>query len=225
MRTVTVTIILLFLLSGSLLGQKYFGVSYKYFNPSGDFEQNVDNDMHGIAVNMLLPLKDRSRWYIGGEIGVAMYANEEYTYQLNSGATIDLAEEDCFWTLHGEVRYMVYQSPFIKTYLAGRLGITNFFSTIIPIKDNTGFRSRTNSHGTAFNAGLGAGIILNPGKLFNGTEGGWNIETGVNFHSGSKTSYRYMPESQQSIVLDDGKYYSLTNYTELRIALLFQFRH
>ena len=159
---------------------------------------------------------------MGGEFGIAMYANENFDYQVSPGHIVELHEEDCFWTLHAEARYNVLDQSLVKTYLTGRMGITTFFSSITPVEEGD-YDSNTEFHGTAFNAGLGVGAMLNLYKVFTGVEGPLYLDTGVNFHSGSKASYRYTPETQNTLNLEDGKYYSLTNYMDIRVGLLFGF--
>jgi hypothetical protein len=198
-----------------------YGLSFKSHNPKGEFNQNVDRPANGISLNGLFKLGGSNFW-LGGEFGVAMYSNDSYNYELPNGRTIRLDEEDCFWTLHADTRYMVYSTPLIKTYLSGRVGMTNFFSTVGPARerDSRHFDYKSKTHGTAFNAGLGAGLMLNFGQLFTKTPGNVSMDVGFAINSGTKSSYRYMPETQNTVQLSEGEYRSLTNYTELRIGLL-----
>ena len=65
--------------------------------------------------------------------------------------------------------------------------------------------------------------MLNPHAIFtDATESGtlW-INIAANYHTGTYTDYRYMPEGGASVPLDEGRYESLTHYMGYRLGFLF----
>ncbi len=187
------------------------GINIKVYDPVSDFDKNVSSSVPaGISLNyMRTPVE--SRWSFGGELGVAMYSSNDYTLQHN-GNNIEVNEEDCFWTVHGVVRYDVYRTERFVTYAEGRMGMTTFFSSTTALEDNSDFDDEFSFHGSAFNTGLGGGVLYQLGGSV------W-LNAGVNVHSGSRADYRYMPESDQSTSFDDGHYKSLTHYVGYRLGV------
>ncbi len=202
--------------------QGMYGFNVKVYQTKGDFNKNVQAVPVGISFNYLHHIKD-SKFTLGGELGVAMYANNQYDYELPSGGTALIDEEDCFWNFHVDARYYFYQVPAMKAYAQGRVGMTTFFSSRIALDPTPEFEDTFEFHGTAFNVGLGGGVLINFGGLFNKdkVQGNVNLDLGATLHSGSKTDYRYMAEGSQSLSLDDGTYKSVTNYIDYRIGVAF----
>lgn len=209
----------LLLLSGGMRAQNMMGINAKIYQTKGDFNKNVAAVPAGISFNYLHGFKDK--FSIGGELGIAMYANNQYDYETSSGSTIRIDEEDCFWTLHADFRYYFYHSPALKAYGQARMGMTTFFSSRMPLETTSEFKESFEFHGTAFNVGVGGGMLLNFKQIFKKEPGTINLDLGVALHSGSSTDYRYMPEGSLSDTLDDGVYKSVTNYIDYRIGLLF----
>lgn len=201
--------------------QSMYGINLKIYQTKGDFNKNVQAVPVGMSFNYLYHIKE-SKFSIGAELGVAMYANNQYDYETASG-TIRVDEEDCFWTLHADARYYFYQIPALKAYAVGRVGMTTFFSSITPVEVTSDFSESFEFHGTAFNVGVGGGVLINFRGLFNKEkqQGNVNLDLGASLHSGSKTGYRYMAEGSQSTSLDEGTYQSVTNYIDYRIGIIF----
>jgi hypothetical protein len=109
----------------------------------------------------------------------------------------------------------------LKAYAQARVGLTTFFSSRTPQETTPEFRETFEFHGTAFNTGLGGGVLVNFGSLFKKQTGSLNLDLGAALHSGSSTSYRYMDEGSQSVTLNEGVYQSVTNYIDYRIGFLF----
>jgi hypothetical protein len=193
--------------------QQQLGVNIKVYDPISKFSENVGKSTPaGISVNYLRS-KEESRYSFGGEFGVAMYSSNDYMLNYQ-GQNIEVNEEDCFWTIHGLIRYDIYRTDNLVTYAEARAGLTTFFSSTTPLEGNTGYKGAFEFHGTAFNTGLGAGIHYRVGSNI------W-LNAGANLHSGSKVGYRYMPESDQSVSLSDGQYKSLTHYVGYRLGVSF----
>lgn len=201
----------------SAIGQSLWGLNVKIYQTKGDFNKNVQAVPVGLSFNYLHSLSDR--FSIGGELGVAMYANNQYDYQTSTGP-IKVEEEDCFWTIHSDFRYYFYRTPSLKTYVQGRLGLTTFFSSRIPVKETPEFNESFDFHGTAFNTGIGGGLLLNFKSLFKKEPGRLHLDLGASLHTGSSATYRYMKEGSQSVALTDGRYHSVTNYIDYRIGFL-----
>lgn len=201
--------------------QSMWGMNLKIYQTKGDFNKNVNAVPVGMSLNYLYRIKD-SRFSVGGEFGIAMYADNEYKYELPSGETLTIDEEDCFWTLHADVRYYAYEVPALKAYAQGRLGMTTFFSSVMARYPTTEFEDSFQFHGSAFNLGIGGGALINFKALFGKEKkpGVANLDLGINVHTGTTAEYRYMPEGQQPSSLDEGTYQSVTNYVDYRIGLI-----
>lgn len=198
-----------------------FGISLKAYDPKAEFNRNVDKTAFGISTSYF-HRPEASRFTYGGELGVAMYSSDEYDIQFQ-GRTIGIAEEDCFFTLHGFVRYDMVKKRSFAVYSEARVGVTTFFSTTDAMLENTGFDGEFKFHGTAFNMGAGLGIMVNPAALFDKereASGVW-LDFAINGHSGSNASYRMHPEGQGTFSLDDGKFESLTHYFGYRVGVIF----
>ncbi len=193
--------------------QKTLGINIKVYNPISNFKENVGRSTPaGISVNYLRSKKE-SRYSFGGELGVAMYSSNDYVLN-HRGQDIEVNEEDCFWTIHGVVRYDLIRTEKFVSYAEARIGFTTFFSSTIPNDSNTDYQGEFKFHGSAFNTGLGGGILYRVGTNI------W-INLGANIHSGSEADYRYMPESNQSALLEDGQFESLTHYMGYRLGVSF----
>jgi len=99
--------------------------------------------------------------------------------------------------------------------------LTSFFSSRMAVEEDTPFKDEFSMHGTAFNTGIGGGIMLNPRGLLSKTKPPGNlwIILGANLHSGSATNYRFA-EGAKNQSLDEGKYKSLTHYTDFKLGLV-----
>ena len=201
--------------------QSMWGMNMKIYQTKGDFNENVEAVPFGISLSYLHRIKE-SKFSVGAELGIAMYAYNEYNYELPSGGNLIIDEEDCFWTLHADVRYYAYEVPAFKAYAQGRLGMTTFFSSVTSEVSSPEFQDTFEFHGTAFNMGIGAGALINFKALFNKDRkvGVANLDLGVSVHSGSSAIYRYMPEGTSTTSLDEGTYQSVTNYIDYRIGLV-----
>ena len=220
MKRSILTLILLSLAVG-LQAQSAWGINLKSYDPKAQFNRNVDHAAFGLSVSYLKGYED-SRWSWGGEFGVAMYSSDHYDIEFR-GRTLEIMEEDCFFTLHGFVRYDMIDIPSFKVYSEARIGLTTFFSTTDAVEENTGFDGAFDFHGSAFNTGAGIGVMVNPGALFSKDKirGNWWIDLAVNAHSGSSARYRMHPEGDGVFSLDDGQHRSMTHYMGYRLGFVF----
>lgn len=215
-------LILAFFVCLSASAQWDLGIDVKVYDPVGEFNTNVDGVAGGLSLRGIRNAAN-GRWSYGGEIGVAMYSQDQYDVTLSSGDQIEVDEEDCFWTLHGLVQYTLFQNEAIRTYGEGRVGMTTFFSSTIALTENSEFSDEFEFHGTAFNTGLGGGVTLNIGKIFKGERNEFNFDAGVAVHSGSNAVYRDMDAVDTAASLDDANFRSLTHYVGYRFGLLVNF--
>ena len=218
------TFLALLLFSSTLFAQGSLEINAKVYSPQGDFNRNVDHIPAGLSFSYTRPIKN-SRFYWGGELGIAMYYNDQFEYELvkegHPGEFVKVAEEDCFWTGHALARYELSSTENLRTYAEIRMGVTSFFSSRMAVEEDTPFKDEFSTHGTAFNTGLGGGIMLNPRGLLSKTKppGKLWIILGANLHSGSSVSYRFA-EGAKNQPLDEGKYKSLTHYTDFKLGLV-----
>jgi len=218
-------IALLLIASFQLQAQVSLGINAKVYDPTGAFNHNIDRPPGGISISSVYQ-KEESRLSWGGELGVAMYANERYLLDLSDhgypGESVEVDEEDCFWTLHGFARYDLIKETNFKTFAEARIGMTTFFSSRLALEDNPRINDEFKFHGTAFNTGIGGGIAINPAGIFSKSPGRFWIEIAALYNSGSNTQYRHISESVNSqLNLEDGRYRSLTNYIDYRLGFMF----
>ena len=235
MKNFHLTLLILLFASVCFAQKNRLGVNIKVYNPISKFKENINSAIPvGISLNYLR-LSEVSRFSFGGELGVAMYSLEDYTID-REGEQLEVEEEDSFLTIHGVVRYDVYRTEKMIAYAEGRIGVTTFFSNSSisspedkDSKDDFTYGTPSNAlldqweipctedftvHGTAFNTGLGGGILY---QVFDNT---W-INAGVNLHSGNTANYRYMPESEgkTTATLEDRDHQSLTHYVGYRLGV------
>ena len=214
MKNFHLTLFILLFASVCFAQKNRLGANIKVYSPISKFKENINSAIPvGISLNYLR-LSEVSRFSFGGELGIAMYSSEEYTID-RDGEQLEVNEEDCFWTIHGVVRYDLYRTEKMVTYAEGRIGATTFFSASSTSRPGEK-HSENNSklHGTAFNTGLGGGILY---QVFDNL---W-INAGVNLHSGNTADYRYIPESEGTTAptLKDGDHQSLTHYVGYRLGV------
>jgi hypothetical protein len=194
--------------------QNILGLNFKVYTPISDFNKNVNRSTPvGISFNyMRQPVESRLSY--GTELGIAMYSSNDYVLPYN-GQDVKVNEEDCFWTFHGVLRYELYSTERFITYAEGRLGMTTFFSSTTATEANSDYEGEFDFHGSAFNSGIGGGVLYRIGRVW--------LNLGANFHSGTKARYRYMPESDQATSFQDGQYQSLTHYVGYRFGVAYRF--
>lgn len=215
-------VVLILSIGYSAIAQQ-LGVNTSIFKAQGAFNDNLNKMPVGASVNFLLPVGESQRFNLGTEIGVAMYSNLTYNTVDNYGNDIYIDEEDCFWNAAAIVQFNVFQTPIIKVYTEGRLGISTFFSSKT-IDDGRSAEDEFEFHGTSFNSGIGGGIKLNAIGLFGADALRYKwlwLDFAATINSGSKSHYRNAEET--SLSLEDADYVSLTNNINYRIGVSFNF--
>jgi hypothetical protein len=198
---------------------QYLGANVSLFQATGDFNRNVSRNPGGISLNYIHGINKWPALSVGAELGVAMYSNKTYDLQTDDG-TISIYEEDCFWTAHLLAQYALYSTPTTTLYMEGRTGMTTFFSSKMAEDEEADFDDEFKWHGTAFNTGIGGGVKLNLSGLYRKDSENYKkiwLDLAVTTNSGSKTSYRNATEDTR--VLSDANYTSLTNYLHYRIGI------
>ncbi|NNC83900.1 MAG: hypothetical protein HKN79_10000 [Flavobacteriales bacterium] len=199
------------------------GFNYSKFYAQGDFNRNIDQDPAGISFIYFHDLGEETPWSIGAELGVAMYSMKTFDAVDPQGREFVIHEEDCFWTFHAIARHSFYRSELLQIHAEGRLGISTFFSDQYPNIEEVDFEGHSETHGTAFNAGLGAGFSVNLSGLLHGDGDSrdrvW-FSTVYTQSAGTRSRYRNAPEDV--LRLDEGEYRSLTDYANFRFGVLFR---
>lgn len=222
LSTSILTLLLVFPASAQMLG-----VNMALYQAYGDFNRNIDRDPSGLAINYVHGLGEESRFAVGIELGVAMYANKTYQLAVPGNDPVDMYEEDCFWTIHGLGQAMLYKSPSFQLYGEGRIGVTTFFSeqhVMEDVDDEFEDLDSFKTYGTAFNLGIGGGLRYNLSGLFGGDPRVYDrlwLNTAATLCSGTRADYRNAGEGV--ISLEESGYRSLTNYLGLRFGLSYSF--
>ena len=204
----------------SIDAQVKFGINFNISNPIGSFDDNVTKMPLGFSFNGLFPVSKIKGMYLGGEVGVSMYANDDYELQAGANNTmIEIDEEDCFLNYNLVGRYIPMENKMLQPYLEARIGGQSYFSTrIAEENDEDVFDNKTTFHGTAFNLGLGSGILTKiRSNIF--------IDLGVSYNNGTKTAYRSLEtiDSRFDKKLSAGIQKSKTNHFNYRLGILFGF--
>jgi len=173
------------------------GLNFNVATPFQQFKQNIDRNPMGISLDFSKPLKE-SRLHVGGELGVAMFFDDEYMYELSEegrpGEFIELYEEDCYLNYHAVARYNAFKYAWLNPYVEGRLGGTSFFSTRMATDDDARFDTETRFHGTSFNAGIGAGVQINFCTM------PLALDFAAVANSGSNTTYRSITNAENGAI-------------------------
>lgn len=211
-----------------LFGQMRLGLDFDMYKPQNRFADNVAEMPLGIAINGIYRIPE-SRFSVGGDIGVAMYANKTYDYDLaeegSPGEITRIDEEDCFLHVNAIGRYQLYETELVATYAQFQTGIYTFFSSRVSKDDHRLYDDDTEFHGTSFVTGLGGGVSLNLTHLFGG-EGNLNpvfLDFNSSYNTGTRASYRNMGNEDQTVSgLDSGKYRSMVNNINFKVGVSIQ---
>jgi len=214
----------LFIFMSNSSFSQIIGMNASMFYAHGAFNQNIDHDPVGLSFTYLHYIGE-TPWSVGAELGVAMYSNKEFKTLDNSNNEILIYEEDCFYNLHLQAQYLFVDEDLLEVFVEGRIGVTTFFSEQHAQDEDADFEPSYETHGTAFNLGIGGGLRLNLSGIFKGnpelSDRLW-LDVAYTTHSGSKTHYRNAREENH--VLSEASFRSLTNYDHLRIGVSVKIR-
>jgi len=197
-----------------------FGLNFNVAAPLQEFKDNLDQKPAGISFDYMHRVK-QSRLSVGGELGVAMFFDDEFMYELSDegrpGEFIELYEEDCYLSYHTVARYSVFHRARFNPYIEGRLGGTSFFSTRMATEDTPIFSDVTKFHGTSFNAGVGAGLEINFCRL------PISFDLAALANSGTHTVYRSISDTEGGAIrFSDGRVESNTHHLNFRLGVRFR---
>ncbi len=197
-----------------------FGTNFNLAAPLQGFKDNLDRTPKGISFDYMRDIKE-SRLSVGGELGVAMFFDDEFMYELfdegHPNEFIELYEEDCYLSYHTTVRYRAFKQAWFNPYVEGRLGGTSFFSTRMAVEHTSLFDNTTKFHGTSFNAGLGAGIQINLCTM------PIALDLAALANSGTHTVYRSINERHEGTLrFSDGRVASATHHLNFRLGVRFK---
>lgn len=142
--------------TANTFAQSSLGISFNLAAPSGDYANNVDHPM-GVSVSYLITNPKFKGLQYGAELGVSMYANDSYDYEVGE-EIIELDEEDCYLAYHIFTRYRFNTQKKLMPYVEGRLGGISYFSSLTT-SDDVDFEDQHKFHGSTFSLGAGGGLL------------------------------------------------------------------
>ncbi len=228
------------LLTTTMQAQWSLGLNAVISKPLGEYAQNLNSLPFGLSLNGTYKIP-KTRLRVGLELGVAMYANEIYAYDLTQHGFADVSvafdEEDCYFFYHATLRYPLTNHRVFNVYTEAHAGLSSYFSDrragyitsnnqsvdLAAVESLDILQGKTTFHGTAFNTGIGGGITIDAGALFDGKDdSGILIDCGVRFNNGSRALYRSMESSVVVSNSEEGFYRSNTSsiFYKLGVSLL-----
>lgn len=224
MKSFASCLFILFFILGTAIpkasSQKIFGVHLDITQPIGEYANNVYSTPMGLSFNMLVPIKKVKGLYLGGEIGVGMLYKETYDLMRTDGSgSAEVEEEDCYLMYHLDARYFVHNKSIFTPYGEAKIGATSFFSSVTTEEaEALNIDSETKFHGTAFNAGIGAGFLTRISSNL-------SLDTNVLVNKGSRTNFRSIDDTTDKVKLsfDEGRRVSATNFVNFKVGILFGF--
>ncbi len=198
-----------------LSAQSAFGFNFNIANPQGAYAENVTRPM-GVTINYLKDIQKLKGLYYGVEVGVAMYAADEYDHDFN-GKTIKLSEEDCYLSYAAVVRYHFRDQKIWNPYVEGRAGGISYFSTLLSNEND--FEDQNKFYGSTFSYGFGGGIAV---RLCEQVA----LDVGLAKAYGLDTNYRSVEKTAPADLkgnLDAGIKSSRTDFLNVKIGVLFGF--
>ena len=226
MRTFILSL-LIGLFSFGLSAQTNIGFYYNHTIPLGMFAENADTQVGGFMwTTMFKPLKNK-KFAIGAEVGVSMYANEDFEYTVSDGdfqgSYVEVNQDDCFVQYGLAARYYMIDladNKLINPYVEARGGGMTFFSTLTEGEAcEIDYHSETETHGTTFYAGAGAGVVFQMNSCV-------NIDLNFNYNRSGNAAYRHVPEPEDvsyRLELTDHMYESRTDHIGVKLGVLVGF--
>jgi len=208
--------------STMLSAQSTFGFNFNVASPQGDYAENVTRPI-GMTVNLLKNNQKFKGLYYGVEVGVAMYAADEYDYDFN-GKTIKLSEEDCYLSYSAVVRYhfrnvsdLQERKKILNPYVEGRVGGISYFSTLM--SNEKSFGDQNKFYGSTLSYGFGGGLAISLCEQI-------SLDLGLTKAFGLDTNYRSVEKTAAADLkgnLDAGIKSSRTDFLNFKVGVLFGF--
>lgn len=224
MRSIILSVVIVILSIAKLSSQSNIGFYYNHTLPFGEFADNAENQVGGFMCNVLFRPTKNKRFVVGGELGVSMYANDDFEYTITEGdfqgRYIQVNQDDCFLQYGGTARYHLTdpsKDQLINPYFESRVGGISFFSTLTQGEAcEVDYHSETEMHGTAFYAGAGGGITFHINTY-------WKIDLNVIYNNSTNSTYRHIPAPEDvsyRLELTDHMYRSKTDHVSIRLGML-----
>ncbi|NNM16617.1 MAG: hypothetical protein HKO56_08165 [Bacteroidia bacterium] len=224
-------IVLLFISSAPLIhAQSLGGLNFIYNQALKDYKHNINSSPMGISFIGLYAIPE-SKFSIGAELGVSMFANEEYTKDLTeegyAGAMVEVYEEDCYISYHAVTRYTISENTMLSPYLEGKLGGISFFNDKVyekPTGPNAPkkIKDKTEFLGTSFQYGMGAGMLLQLDYIFPSLPSEVKLDFGFTLFNGTETNYRSVNYTEDIVRSNtDVEYTSRTNNIAYKFGVVF----
>lgn len=227
MRSILLSFFCFFIAFSSLQAQYNIGFYYNHTLPQGVFADNAENQVGGFMCTVLVNPFQNKRFSVGGEVGVSMYANDDFEYTVSQGdfqgRYIEVNQDDCFWQYGATARYHLTDMEAKKVfnpYLETRAGGISFFSTLTQGEEcEVDYHSETETHGSTFYAGLGGGITFQLNNFV-------LIDLNGVYNKSGQSAYRHIPEPEDvtyRLELTDHMYESRTDHISLRLGMIVGF--
>jgi len=216
-KTILVAILALVtgLFSHHLSAQSAFGFNFNVASPQGAYAEHVTRPM-GVTINFLKDNQKIKGLYYGVEVGVAMYAADEYEHEFE-GKLIKLSEEDCYLSYAAVVRYHFRTQKILNPYLEGRVGGISYFSTLL--SNEKDFEDQNKFYGSTFSYGFGGGLAVRLCEQV-------SLDLGLTKAYGLDTNYRSVEKTAPAELkgnLDAGIKSSRTDFLNFKVGVLFGF--
>lgn len=202
--------------------QGSLGVFFNKTLATGEFGDNLGKNPNGFIINGLYGLNN-SGFSVGAELGVSMYSNRDYILETPT-ETINIHEEDCYYTGKAIVRYNFLRESIVSPFITGKIGFSTFFSDMMAEEETDAFENRFESHGTAFNSGVGIGLQVNLGEAFNfgSTRKPVFLDISANRNYGSLSNYRDIKSDEGATKsLENGGFSSKTSHLDFHFGINF----
>lgn len=224
MKRLLLSLVVIFALYNlnSISAQNYIGVQFNAMQPLNDYGENIQVVPKGLSLNYMFKPKAFKHLYVGANLGVSMYATDNYNETVShdqQNIEVEISEEDCFIAYGLTARYMFVEDNKLSPYLEARLGGLSFFSTKMTEESyDDYYENSTSFHGTAFQIGMGLGLS------YHVIDNLWIDINGV-YNKGSFADYRNIGSTDVELRTgnDFGKYTSYTDNLSFSFGVQFGF--
>ena len=225
MKQATLIFLTLLCLENLQAQEDILSLNLKAYTPTASFNHNIQGTPLGVSAFYMHSLSN-SRFSFGLEAGFAEYSREEVVTEFQ-GRDIQVQAVDGFFNVHGFVRYNLVDFGWTTFYGEGKIGATTFYTDYrlghCPVAEEMEYEGEFETHGSAFNLGLGAGVMINPTVFFeyNRDSDFW-IDFSVSTFSGSSSNYQVVKNDEQTKKMTSDNRSSLTNYLDYKIGFIFK---
>jgi hypothetical protein len=221
---------MIFLSTSFAFSQSMGGLNFNYNQALKDYKHNISSSPMGVSLIGLYTIPE-SKFSVGVEFGVSMFANEEYTKDLTeegyAGAMVEVYEEDCYISYHAVARYTLSNNSAPSPYLEGKLGGISFFNDKVyekPTGPNAPkkIKDKTEFLGTSFQYGMGAGVLLPLDHIISSLPEEVMLDFGFTLFNGTETNYRSVNYTEDVVRSNnDLEYTSRTNNVAYKFGVVF----